>query len=81
MIKVTKGDLELEGSYLDINNEVSLMIYSYVRLLQSDEHITDSVLMADLLEYMKEIQFLVGCVSRGESVEDKFEEMVNYVFD
>lgn len=79
MIKVDENKCTFLGDLGDISSEIVIAIFSYA-LLKRDEDITDEMLMKDMLELMKEIQYIVGCVSRGEDLEDKMDDMIKYVF-
>lgn len=80
MIKVDGELVEFNGSYLDINSEIAVILFTYVEYMQSKDNFTKSDIQEDLLLYMKELQYLVGCISRGENLGDKLEEMLDYVF-
>lgn len=80
MIKADTNTCRFTGDLADISSEMVVTIFSYALLLKRNEDITDKMLMNDMLELMKEIQYIVGCVSRGEELENKMGDMVNYIF-
>lgn len=81
MIKADRNKCRFTGDLANISSEIVVTIFSYAMLLKNDEDITDEMLMEDMLELMKEIQYIVGCVSRGEDLEDKMLDIVKYMFD
>ena len=80
MIKVVENNCKFTGDLADISSEIVIAIFNYALLLKFDEDISDKMLTDDMLELMKEIQYIVGCVSRGEDLEDKIGDMIKYIF-
>ena len=81
MIKVDENKCKFTGDLGDISSEIVIAIFSYALLLKRYGDISDKMLMDDMLELMKEIQYIVGCVSRGEDLEDKLSDIIEYMFD
>ena len=79
MIIVDEINCEFNGDISRIHTEVAIVIYSYALAMQQDVKLNDDILMEDMLEYMKEIQYIVGCVSRGENLTEKLSQMIDYM--